>query len=413
MKTINLIQGDLVITDEDVTLTTLLGSCVAICLWDPIVKVGGMCHYVSAYKAQNDPENYFFGDVALLALKKEMIKKGAQTGRIQAKFYGGANILKDNPVAKKCGEDNIEVGEKFLKENQFKLLKKDVGGEFPRMISFNIKSFEIECKVVQKVENTALFEASDTHDIVQFIYSKTGIDFQERMADILLFINERIKEKGFKGTNDYIQRINNDPEEGKILLHCALKISKGWFTNQEHIHFIKNKLAIAKDQYATTPLKLLSLGCSSGEEVYSHSIYLHGLKKENNFQFTMTGVDIDKLAIEVAKSARYPSKEYHFIPEDKKQYFILEERSFSPLPEYVQNIDFQIEDLRSLHKLNKKFDIIFCHNVLRNFNEEIRGKIITEICSVLNINGFLFTDENEKINDSKLVIMEPGLYTRL
>lgn len=105
---VNIIQGEWkVLRDPDAVLTTILGSCVAACLWDPVACVGGMNHFLVPGDANSlagggDVSRY--GVHLMELLINGLLKKGAQRHRLEAKIFGGAKMVAN---LSRVGEQNI------------------------------------------------------------------------------------------------------------------------------------------------------------------------------------------------------------------------------------------------------------------------------------------------------------------
>ena len=124
----------------DVLSSTGLGSCIGICLWDPVTRVGGLAHIMlpsSALARKNDNRGKF-ADTAIPALVEEMERLGASRSRLVAKIAGGAQMfsLPGDSGIMKIGQRNTESTRETLKELGIKLLGSDVGANYGRSISF-------------------------------------------------------------------------------------------------------------------------------------------------------------------------------------------------------------------------------------------------------------------------------------
>lgn len=134
-------------------VTTGLGSCVAICLWDPKVKIGGVVHIMlpDSSQARNLTNKAKFADTGIRLLIEIMQKKGAQKKRLVAKIAGGAQMFsfKDNDTMK-IGERNVEAVKKELALQEIKILGEDVGGNHGRSIEFFTESGILVVKSLYK-----------------------------------------------------------------------------------------------------------------------------------------------------------------------------------------------------------------------------------------------------------------------
>lgn len=133
-------MADLNVTKSPNVLQTCgLGSCVGICLWDPLTKIGGMAHIMLPQSNKAKPGNEAkFADAALPLLIEEMRKLGADKSRLVAKIAGGAQMFafySENDIMK-IGERNAEAVKQCLQSAKIKLLAQDTGGNYGRTIEF-------------------------------------------------------------------------------------------------------------------------------------------------------------------------------------------------------------------------------------------------------------------------------------
>ncbi len=138
-----LFPGKLAAFKEETIISTLLGSCVAVALHDPVAKVGGLNHYLLPELSPNDVGNPRYGTSAIEMLIEEMLRLGALLGRIQAKVYGGGNVIAISALGESIGRRNIEIAERILGNNGIRIIEKNVGGESGRTLKFNTDTFEV------------------------------------------------------------------------------------------------------------------------------------------------------------------------------------------------------------------------------------------------------------------------------
>ena len=124
-------------------ISTVLGSCVSITLFDPIAVIGGMNHFMLAKDSSNTAADSGkllskFGDYAMSLLIEDMEKKGAKLSRCTAKVFGGSNIFNvPTASATNIGFANIEFAFDFLQKNKIQIVSSDTGGKAPRKIYFD------------------------------------------------------------------------------------------------------------------------------------------------------------------------------------------------------------------------------------------------------------------------------------
>lgn len=117
-------------------VTTVLGSCVAVCLWDPVARVGGVNHFL--LPKGKGPR---YGDEAMHLLIEEMTSRGAFTARMIAKVFGGASVMAPvagAPVA--IGTRNIEIAHQHLAATSIPILAEQTGGRRGRKLLFHTGS---------------------------------------------------------------------------------------------------------------------------------------------------------------------------------------------------------------------------------------------------------------------------------
>ena len=157
--------GENYVTKKNEIISTLLGSCVAACLYDPVNRIIGMNHFLLAqqHNAQNTPllatEEGRYGIHAMELLINKMLKLGAQRLHLKAKAFGGGDILKlGNELrgGKSVGGNNCEFIQTFLRTERIPLLASDLGGNIGRNIFFLATDFSVYVKAIEPAYQQAL-----------------------------------------------------------------------------------------------------------------------------------------------------------------------------------------------------------------------------------------------------------------
>ncbi len=131
------------------TVTTILGSCVSVCLYDPILRIGGINHYMLALWNGEGLPSPRYGNIAIAKLIEKMLDLGSSIGNLRAKVFGGAAVLQSNNGLMSVGERNIIVAEDLLAEKGIPIISSDVGGVLGRKILFNTDTGEILLKKIR------------------------------------------------------------------------------------------------------------------------------------------------------------------------------------------------------------------------------------------------------------------------
>lgn len=131
----HIIQGEYRISDDpEAVLTTLLGSCVAACIWDPLLHVGGMNHFLLPGDSEQQiraAERY--GAHLMELLVNALLSAGATRQRLVAKLFGGANL---NTSLADIGSRNGEFARRFLHNEGIRVLGESLGGCQARKVQF-------------------------------------------------------------------------------------------------------------------------------------------------------------------------------------------------------------------------------------------------------------------------------------
>ena len=141
--TVNMSDAKISSNVADVLATYSLGSCIAVCLYDPVVKVGGMLHYqlpdskIDPQRATQRP--LMFADTGMKYLLNNLIAMGAIKKRIEIKIAGGA-AMDIGPKGFDVGKRNYLAIRKILWKQGMFIDAEDVGGSSPRNMYLNIES---------------------------------------------------------------------------------------------------------------------------------------------------------------------------------------------------------------------------------------------------------------------------------
>ncbi|MEP4194943.1 MAG: chemotaxis protein CheD [Aliishimia sp.] len=145
-------QGEYAISDKpDAIISTLLGSCVACCLWDPEAQVGGMNHLLLAGERVGASSGYDIAGVAEMEwLINGIIKLGGRRDKLQSKVFGGAQMFESSSG---IGGANAQFAFDYLKQENIPCQNSSVGGKSARGLRFWATSGRVSLRIVnQSVE---------------------------------------------------------------------------------------------------------------------------------------------------------------------------------------------------------------------------------------------------------------------
>jgi chemotaxis protein CheD len=139
--------GQLVIAETPMELVTIVGSCVAVCLWDRKTKIGGMNHYM--LPSVDDVTNLMNGGLsATRMLIKSMVSKMSDIKNLEAKIFGGGNkFFSENFLV--VGSQNVAAAKHVLKEAGIPIVLQNTGGIFGRKVYFDTLTGNVSVTAVE------------------------------------------------------------------------------------------------------------------------------------------------------------------------------------------------------------------------------------------------------------------------
>ena len=149
MERVFILPGELCVAEKPILMATLLGSCVAVCVYNRKTGAAGMNHFLrDRSQAPNEPCGKF-GDTSTKYLLKSLLAKDNATGHYEAKIFGGGKITGNlGLVGAGIGDDNIVVARQVLKEFKVPIVEEDVGGNHGRKVYFNTGNFTVQVRQI-------------------------------------------------------------------------------------------------------------------------------------------------------------------------------------------------------------------------------------------------------------------------
>jgi chemotaxis protein CheD len=146
------VTGDMAVSDnpEDILITYSLGSCIGVAIYDPVVKVGGLLHFmlpdssISGEKADSNP--YMFADTGIPLLFKKAYQLGAEKARILVKLAGGSQLMDEKGVFN-IGRRNHAAARKIFWKNNVLIDAEDVGGNAARTLYLHVATGKIRLRI--------------------------------------------------------------------------------------------------------------------------------------------------------------------------------------------------------------------------------------------------------------------------
>jgi chemotaxis protein CheD len=160
-EVVKILPGEYYATTEDTIIVTVLGSCVSVCLRDPLRNIGGMNHFLlpsdgsSAISSISESARY--GVYAMELLINQMLKLGAKKNSLEAKIFGGGNVLRGFTVTN-VGERNAEFVTDYLSAEHIPITASDLLDIYPRKVYFSPHSGKVNVRKIKSLHNNTIMD---------------------------------------------------------------------------------------------------------------------------------------------------------------------------------------------------------------------------------------------------------------
>ncbi len=242
-----------------------------------------------------------------------------------------------------------------------------------------------------------------------FVLKTYGIDLSKKKQLISSRLSYTIKSMGFNNFSEFIDKSihENDDKLLQIILNKLTTNYTFFMREKEHFSYLSNVICpeLAKKHASDKSLSIWSAGCSSGEEPYTMSICLkeHFGRLPGNWDVRVLATDISQQAMFKAKKGEYqlPAD----MPKEWVDKYFTHNRAtglYTVIPELRNNIIFKSFNLMDQITFKKKFDVIFCRNVMIYFQQDTRNALVERFCNALNPGGYLFTSHSEPLRQSDI-----------
>lgn len=243
----------------------------------------------------------------------------------------------------------------------------------------------------------------------KLIEVRTGIHLPEhRKPFLMLALSSRMREMAVEQYNDYFVSLRDGAPQAAFEWACLVDLltvhETRFFRHPESFEllrsFVRNQLKAGEDQQKRS-IQAWSVGCSTGEEVYSIALALHELQEETGpFYYGVTGTDISYPALASAREGIYHVRRLIGLTEEQRDrhFQAVGDDYYQVMPAIRQRTCFvqgNVHDLR--HAPNQLFDIIYCQNLLIYFQPERRRELLNQLVEHLRPGGMLVLAPGEVI----------------
>ncbi|MCE0555878.1 MULTISPECIES: chemoreceptor glutamine deamidase CheD [unclassified Motilimonas] len=158
---VKILPGEYFATKHNTLIVTVLGSCVSVCLRDPLLGIAGMNHFLLPQdNSQQDSvlsESGRYGIYAMEILINHLLKLGAKKERLEAKVFGGGNVLKGFMTVN-VGERNVEFVQDYLNTEQIPIIASDLLDIYPRKVYFFPDTGRVMVRKIKNLHNSTIID---------------------------------------------------------------------------------------------------------------------------------------------------------------------------------------------------------------------------------------------------------------
>ena len=246
----------------------------------------------------------------------------------------------------------------------------------------------------------------DFRRLVQFVRSTYGIDLSQKRQLITGRLSVTIKQLGYKNFSEFVDHIlkTRDEKEITLLLNKLTTNYTFFMREQDHLNYFRDKIIpdIVSRHSRDKSLSIWSAGCSSGEEPYNISMYLFDYlgSQASQWDTRVLATDISAQALNTARQGIYELPDT-IPPEWKRKYFVDQKNGrHAVAPMIKNNVIFQTFNLMDPIRFRRKFDVIFCRNVMIYFDQPTKDALVQRFYEATNPNGYLLISYSENLSPS-------------
>jgi len=233
-------------------------------------------------------------------------------------------------------------------------------------------------------------------------YALSGIVLGESKKELVYSrVARRVRALGLGNFNQYCDYLNaHEDQEVNEFLNSITTNLTSFFRESHHFEFLaKTVIPEWKKLPTSRPIRLWSSACSTGQEAYSMAITLRRNFDVSKHDIKILATDLDSRVLGVCKKGEYALSDVEQLPRDYHSCFYKSsERGQARIKEDFKNlIQFNRLNLLGEWPMKKKFDVIFCRNVVIYFNKESQVELFSRLADALNPGGYLFIGHSENL----------------
>ncbi len=259
-------------------------------------------------------------------------------------------------------------------------------------------------------------------ELAEKIYNLTGIVLQESKVEMIVSrLRKRMNVNSTATLGEYCRllRIDTKNDELNHAISALTTNVSSFFRESHHFQLVENELINRGADSVNGEVRLWSAGCSNGQEAYSLAMTLLEQRYIVNIDNAkILATDIDRDVVEFAKRGIYSQDQVQNVPQELLNKYFIETTNFCGRKDFqIRNevkklVHFKILNLFEEWPMQRKFDVIFCRNVVIYFDEKAQGALWPKFFSALSDQGFIAVGHSERIDYTKLKSFGPTAYKK-
>lgn len=240
--------------------------------------------------------------------------------------------------------------------------------------------------------------------LTQFVQSNYGINLTQKRQLITSRLSTSLKAKGYQDFTSFVDHLlqTKDQEELTLLLDKLTTNYTFFMREKDHLDYFRQVILpdIVRRHQQDRVLSIWSAGCSTGQEPYNISMYLFDYlgAEAARWDTRILATDISSRALAEAQRGIYELPDT-LPPEWKKKYFVPQKDGlFAVAPKLKENVIFRPFNLMDPMRFKKKFDVIFCRNVMIYFDQPTKDALVRRFFDATAPRGYLLISYSENLS---------------
>jgi chemotaxis protein methyltransferase CheR len=263
----------------------------------------------------------------------------------------------------------------------------------------------------------------DLRTLSRLIYERAGITIHDgKRALVTARLQKRVRNGGFRTFAEYVRFLESDAtgDEVVALLDAIATNHTSFYREEQHFNSLANDIVPALAASGRTSIDLWSAACSSGEEPYTIAMTLaDSMRPEHLSRVRILASDLSTKVLKTARAGVYPLDRVSSLPQDVlRRHFekgLGTQAGLARVQPRLQSlVEFARLNLLEITDLGRRFEVIFCRNVMIYFDKAVQQRVVSMLERHLAPGGWLFVSHSESLNGIQHALhwVGPAIYRR-